>query len=688
MPIQHRSTNPLLFVTLLIVIGCNNQQSELQDRMPKKPQFGDWGIETEYFSDTLRPGDNFYQYVNEGWIEIATLPKGYSTYNAPRAVQDRVLNRITELITKQDSTSSRRAERVQSFYQSYMDRTEIENKGLGPIQDDLSTILSIQTYEQVAYWMADPRANSIFYLRVKPPLDMQGGYILSLEQYRVTGLGLPGQIYYLSEDPRYVDVRADYRDYITSTFSAANITDAERRANEVLDLETRFAGIMWDFTQLRDATLSFKNVSVDQLSETAPGFPWTTFFERRGLQDLQELNVGVGAISESASLFRKVPIDAWRSYLAFHWINAHAELMPEPFPRSAFKFFEQRLYEIDEQEPRQRQAIEFVQYHLGADVGALYVEAFFDDRHREQLDTMTYYVREAFRERLLEADWMDTGTRAEAMQKLDAIIFEIGAPEVGPDWSDIELDPQDLVGNYKKILEHGWDEDRRLIGAPITRLGDWNLFPHRIGLGYHQQYNKIFVTAAALEPPFFDPEADPAVNFGSMGQSIAHEFGHALDDQGSKFDSTGALRDWWREEATFRYNERASRLIRQFGEYEVLPDVPLSSGQMIGEIIGDLSGMSVGLRAYEMYAEDTYQGEPPVLDGFTGKQRFFLAAAQQNRTIYTDEALRNQALFASHPPAEFRVNGIVVNLDEWYDAFGVDARDELYIPEGQRVRFW
>ncbi|MEM9168539.1 MAG: M13 family metallopeptidase [Pseudomonadota bacterium] len=653
-------------------------------------QFGAWGVETVHLSDEIAPGDDFYVYVNAGWLESTPMPQGRTVYGEPWAAQARLDDEIYRIITEPDGPAAPATaeKRVRDLFRSYMNTDEIERRGLAPVLENLRAVAALETYDDVAAFMADPRSSSIFYLLIKPPVDMRGGYVLTIDQYRVTGLGLPAQDYYNSDAAPFPAMRAAYLEYVADTLARAGVDRAAERARDVLALETGFAGVMWDLARLRDAGAAFNMIPTAKLDQYAPGFPWGAYLEARGVADLQNINIGLGALQESAALFETFSVDAWRSYLAFHWLNNHADVLPEAFGAAAFAFYETTLYDVSTRAPRERRAVDFVQGRLRDDVGAVYVSKRFSSDYVQFVEEMADYVKRAFRERLLEADWMDPPTRAEALAKLDAVVFEVGEPKAGVDWSGLETAEDDLFGNVQRIADYQWAASRARIGAPVTRYGDWNMGAHRVGLGYHQQYNKIFLTAGALFAPFFDPAADPAVNFGSLGVSIAHEFGHALDDQGAKFDRRGALRDWWTPTARAGYETRIAKLKTQYGGYEVAPGVRLAAEQMIGEIVGDLVGTSVGYRAYELYAQERYDGAPPVIDGFTGAQRFFLGSAQHQRLIATDDAMRAMARRQTHPPSKFRVNGVVRNTDAWYDAFDVSQGDAMYLPPSERVRLW
>ncbi|MEM1271156.1 MAG: M13 family metallopeptidase [Bacteroidota bacterium] len=677
----------LLVLGALSAAGCG----EPPDGSSDEAAVGDWGVETVHLSDSVAPGDNFYRYVNEGWIEQTEVPPGYSFFNEPWAVQEQVLDDVDvilqEAIQAGDAASPIQ-KRVADLYQSFLDTAAVEQRGLTPIADDLEAIQAITSHDEVARWMAKPMGRSLYHLLVKPPVDMQGGYVLTVDQYRVTGLGLPAQVYYESTDAPFPDHRRAYVEYIAATLSRAGIDRGEERAEAVLALETQFAERMWDFAQLRDAGAAFNIVPVAQLTELAPGFPWEVYLDAKGVAEVSEINVGLGAIPETAALFGEIPVEDWRSFLLFHWVDMHASMLPSVFGEASFAFYDQRLYGVEEATPRSEQAVEFVERHLGDDIGRLYVERHFPKAYHEPIEEMVELIRDALRGQLLATEWMDEPTRAEALKKLEAVIVEVAEPQVGIDWAGLETRANDLAGNVARLRAYRWAGERERIGQPITRYGDWNMYPHRIGAGYHQQYNKIFLTAGALLPPFFDPAADPAVNFGAIGQTIAHEFGHALDDQGAKFDSNGALRDWWSDASRQAYEQRTAALIEQFGQYETLPGTSLQSEQMIGEIVGDLVGTSIAYRAYEQFIADKYGGEAPVLGGFTGRQRFWLGSAQHTRTVAQPEALRDMALHWSHPPAEFRVNGILANLGVWYQDFNVGPDAELYIAPADRVVLW
>ena len=653
---------------------------------------GEWGVDLEFISETVHPGDDFYLYVNEGWIEQTAIPPERGYLNEPWAVQGQVLGDVSalleELFGQSPHPQGTAERRLQDFYAAYMNASEVEQRGLVPIARGLDQIAAIEDYSDLAAFMARPLANSLFHTIIKPPVDMQGGYVLSLEQYRVTGLGLPGQIYYKSDEANYVRARELYEAHIEATLRLAGIEEASAKATQIVELETRFAHVMWDFAKLRDAGAAFDLITMEQLASRAPGFPWQTYFKAKGVGDLEHINFGIGGLTESAALFQEIPLDHWQAWAAYHWINNHADYLPDAFGQNAFEFYQRDLFGVTDRASRSARATEFIQFELGADVGALYTDRHFPPEYNAQIEVIAEYVRRAFRDQLYDTPWMDDATRAEALKKLDSAIFEFGEPQVGLDLSALETSNSDLIGNLHALRQVEWEAQTARIGQPVVRLGDWNLYPHRIGLGYHQQYNKIFITAGALLPPFYDPNADMAVNFGSIGSTIAHEFGHAFDDQGAKFDSAGALRDWWTFETREAHELRTRDLIDQFAELEVLPGVTLRSDQMIGEIVADLSGALVGHRALQLYLDEHPEEREKRLDGFTPEQRFWLGLVQKTRMVANRTALEHMAQHNSHPPMPPGVNGIVTNLEEWHRDFGVQPGHRLYRDPADRVRLW
>ena len=394
------------------------------------------------------------------------------------------------------------------------------------------------------------------------------------------------------------------------------------------------------------------------------------------------------AIRESARIFERTDVDAWASWHAFHWINNHALMLPAAFADAHFDFFQRRLAGVEQPRPRDRRAIQLVSNRLGELVGQVYVERHFPPEYREQMEELVEYLRRAFAERLETLEWMDEETRTEARAKLASFDPKIGYPDRWRDFSDLEVAADDLIGNNRRLSEWQWADSLDRLSGPV-RDWEWFMSPQTVNAYYSSTRNEIVFPAAILQPPFFDPFADPAVNFGAIGGVIGHEMGHGFDDQGSRSDADGVLRNWWTDESREQFEARTGALVAQYDAFEPLPGMNIQGALALGENIGDLGGLSIAYHAYQLYLDDHHDGEAPVIDGTTGDQRFFMAWGQVWRNLWADdEALRQQLIQGPHSPPRYRVNGVVRNVDAWYEAFGIGPEHALYLPPEERVSIW
>ncbi|HSH27256.1 MAG TPA: M13 family metallopeptidase, partial [Wenzhouxiangella sp.] len=373
---------------------------------------------------------------------------------------------------------------------------------------------------------------------------------------------------------------------------------------------------------------------------------------------------------------------------AFHWINNHAPLLSSEYQQAHFELYDQRLDGVEEQRERKKRGINFVSSRLGELVGQVYVERHFPPDYREQMMELVEYLRRAFAERLDTLAWMDDETRKEAHRKLEAFLPKIGYPEKWRDYSDVTIDAHDLIGNSHRISQWSWRDQLAKLDEPV-REWEWGMTPQTVNAYYSSTRNEIVFPAAILQAPFFDPNADSAVNFGAIGGVIGHEMGHGFDDQGSKSDADGVLRNWWTDNSRQQFEQRTGKLVEQYNGFEPIEGMHINGELTLGENIGDLGGLSIAHHAYKMYLDDHSDGKAPVLDGFTGDQRFFMAWAQVWRNLWaSEESLRNRLINDPHSPAEYRVNGIVRNLDTWYEAFDIGPDAELYLAPEDRVSIW
>lgn len=656
------------------------------DEMAASAILGSWGVETQHISETIEPGDDFFRYVNEGWLNSAEYPAGFSSLNGFTELYLQTEERIEDIIQEVAAGNPEAGSteyQIGTLYNDYLDRDRIEELGISPIQGGIDSALNAGTHEEIATLMGGLNFPSIVGFGVTIDPGDPTRYVISTGQ---SGLGLPNRDYYLRDDEPFPGHREAYVDYIAGVFDRAGIDNGRERAEAILAFETAIAEIHWTRAQVRDRIANYDLQTVEALMEYAPGFPWEAFIAAAGGEGQTEIIVNTNtAVQGLAQLYGETPLETLQSYLAFHYIDNHTALLPEAYDTASWEFYSQRLNGTEEQRPRELRAVAFVNGNFGEGLGQVYVERYFPPEYRDQMTELVEYLRRAFADRLETLEWMDDETRAEAFDKLEAFLPKIGYPEVWRDFSSIEIVEGDLIGNSHRVAEWYRADSRSRLGQPI-RQWEWFMSPQTVNAYYSSQRNEIVFPAAILQPPFFDPNADMAVNFGAIGGVIGHEMGHGFDDQGSRSDGTGLQRNWWTEFARGQFEERTSALGSQYDTFCPIEGDCVRGAQTMGENIGDLGGLSIALHAYRMYLEDNGGGED--IEGYTPEQRFFMAWAQVWRGIRTEDSMRTRLLTGVHSPNQYRTNGVVRNMDAWYEAFNVSEDDDLYLPPDQRVSIW
>jgi putative endopeptidase len=659
----------------------------------RKPALGNWGVATQHLSRSVRPGDDFFTYVNEGWMKSTKLPADSWDLGAFSELIQKNEPRIHSIIreaSKATASSGEPRQQIGDLYAAFLDTDRIEELGLSPVQGELNRILAIRTREEAARWMADPRSSSIVKINVYPDAGDKTRWLVHLDQLNPGQeiLGLPRDFYERTDGP-ISGHRAAYVAYVTETLQRARIDNPARRAADILALETKLAAPQWILEQIRDRKANYHLMTRGELAAYAPGFPWDAFLAARQVGDVKEVVLGTDtAVKAQSEIFARTPVDVWSSYLAFHWIQNQVDLLPAAFQTASPDLYG-RVTGAKDQRPRELRAIEFVNRNLGELVGKLYVARYFREESRARATELFDYLRRAFAERLAEVDWMDDQTRAEAQAKLEAFRIKIGHPKVWRDYSTISIKRDDLVGSARRIREADWSRHRSRLSQQDRDLDSlWYQTPQTVDASFSVLLNAIELPAALLQPSFFDPYADPAVNFGSIGAIIGHEMGHGFDDQGANFDGQGRIRNWWTDYSSKHFKDRTAALVGQYSAFAPIERLHLNGKLTLGENIGDLTGVSIAYRAYRLDLRDHHGGSAPVLDGFSGDQRFFLSWGQTWRYIATEDAIRHIIKYGDHPPAKYRVNGVVRNIDAWYDAFGVTPDQGLYLPPEARVRLW
>lgn len=646
------------------------------------------GIDTTTFDRSIRPQDDFFRFANGRWLQTAKIPNDRATYGAFVELDDRsreALRAILEESAAAGHPAGSIPQKVGDFYASFMDSAAVERLGIQPLRSELERIEALRDHAELPELLAhlaEIGVQSPISLYVSLDARQATRYVVYLSQ---SGLGLPDRDYYLREDEKLIAAQKAYQAYAETLLRLVGSSDPAGGAERVLTFETALAERHWDRTRNRDREATYNAFTLEQLDRNAEHFSWSTF-----LTDLQADRTPILVVRQPDyfqaldSLVATTPLETWRDYLTVKLLDAYAEYLSSEFDRARFEYRGRTLQGLAEQMPRWRRGVQATEAALGMQLGQLYVERHFRAEAKERMDELVRNLLAAFRDGIDQLEWMSPATREEAQQKLAKIRVKIGYPEVWPEHEGLEVRRGDLVGNVMRARRFQFEDMISDLGQPIDEH-KWAMTPQTVNAYYHPTLNEIVFPAAILQPPFFDVEADDAVNYGAIGAVIGHEISHGFDDQGRRSDGDGNLRDWWTPEDAAAFEARANRLAEQYSAYEPLDGMRINGRLTLGENIGDLSGLAV---AYDAYQRSLGGKEPPVINGLTGDQRFFLGWAQIWRTLYRDEALRQRLLTDPHSPGEFRVNGVLRNLDEFHAAFNVQPGDGMYLPPEERVKIW
>jgi predicted metalloendopeptidase len=647
------------------------------------------GLDPGGFDHSVRPQDDLYRYVNGGWLRTTEIPPERASYAAFIELADRVDADVLAIVEELRATPDRRqasaAQQVGDLYASMMDEARLERLGASPIREALDRIEAIRTTRELASligYLQSIGTSAAFTGVVSADMGRRSRPALNLSQ---GGTSLIGREYYLSEDPKFVDIRAGYEAYLTRIFTLTSRANPARDATAVLALETAFARAQWSAAEARDPVKTNNVYTIDRLSEEMPGFDWFAWARPQGISRATTVVIAQPSFfARFASLVPGTPIQTWKAWLAARHIVSKATYLSRDFSDAHFEFFGRTLIGQEMPRTRWRRGVSLVNTYLGEAVGKLYVERHFPPAARDSMQSLVRNLIDAYRKSIADVDWMTDATKRQALDKLAAISLKIGSPERWRDYRRLVIRPDDLVGNIARAQRFENTYRITWLTQPGTR-GEWLVTPQTVNAYYHPAINEVVFPAAILQPPFFASGADDAVNYGAIGAVIGHEIGHAFDDRGRHFDSTGAIRDWWTARDDQEYRRRVQGLVDQYNGYSPLPGVRVNGQLTLGENIGDLGGLQVAYRAYTM----SRNGKPaPVIDGLTGDQRFFMGWSQVWRSKEREGYLRQMTLSNPHPPGEYRANGPLSHIDAFYEAFDVKPGDKLYVEPGKRVRIW
>jgi putative endopeptidase len=658
---------------------------------------GDIGLDLAGVDHAVKPGDNFFDYANGNWLKTAQIPEDRSSTGTFLKIFEQTEQHTADLIRNargDHATPGSNERRIADYYAAYMDEANIEKLGLKPLQPELEAIDKIGSKQDLARVLGsrlradvDPinatnfHTQHLFGLFVTQGLEDPSHTIAYLLQ---GGLGMPSRDYYLSSDPHMAEARAKYRDYVAALLKLAGIEDPAGKAKTVIDLETKIAKAQESLLDSEDVHKANNLWSMSDFAAKAPGLDWTTYFAAAGLASQKQIDVWQpSAITGLSALVGSEPLDAWKTLLAYHSLNAAAPLLPKAFADLSFDFYGRTLQGTPQQQPRWKLAVGATNSDLGDAVGELYVKKYFPASSKAAVQQLVKNLVAAFDERIDTLSWMTPATRAKAKEKLVTLKVGVGYPESWRDYASLEIKADDPLGNHLRAAKFEYEHQKAKLDQPVDR-GEWWMTPQTVNAVNLPLQNALNFPAAILQAPFFDPKADPAANYGAIGAIIGHEISHSFDNTGAEFDAQGKLENWWTPADLAHFKSATQKLAKQFDQYEALPGLHVNGELTLGEDIADVSGLTIAWIAYHK----SLGGKPaPVIDGLTGDQRFFLAFGQAWRSKIRDAALRQRLSTDVHAPAQFRAL-TVRNLDAWYPAFDVKPGQKLYLKPDQRVKIW
>jgi putative endopeptidase len=645
-----------------------------------RPQYGTFGFDTAGMDRSVAPGDNFYQFADGTWAKNTPIPADKSNYGSFNILDDLSRERTRGIIEEQAKDPN---SRIGNAYASFMDTAAVEAKGLAAFAPWLDQIRATKAKKDLARLYSDADRLGIgipFNTFIGQDRKASDQYALNVLQ---GGLGMPDRDYYLSKDPKLAETKAKYLQHLTNMLTLSGEANAAARAKAIVDLETKIAQVHWTRAESRDATKTYNRLSLAELRKLAPGFDFPAFAEADGMNVDHVIVFQPSAYKGIAAQIRRTPLAVLKDQLLVRSLDAYSAYLPQRFDVEDFSFFGTVLNGTPQQEDRWKRAVNFTVGALGDDVSKLYVAKYFPPETKAAADQLVHNLIAAMDRRIDKLDWMSAETRTKAHAKLAAFTPKIGYPSQWRDMSALVIDRTDLLGNAMRSARFEHEYEIGKLGGPIRRW-EWGMTPMTINAYSNPTMVEIVFPAAILQPPFFDPNADPAVNYGGIGAVIGHEMSHQFDDQGAKYDLHGNLVDWWTPADAQNFQSRLDKLEQQYNAYEPLPGMHVIGKLTMGENVADLAGLTV---AHDAYIFSLGGRDPPVIDGMSADQRFYLGWAQVWRRNYREANLRQRLLTDPHSPSEQRTS-IVRNMDPWYPAFDVRAGQKLYLAPADRVRIW
>ncbi len=679
-----------LLITLalgLLLTGCGQTDKTEKETTEMAPLTS--GLFLDNMDKSVRPQDNFYNYVNGTWNKTAVIPSDRTSDGAFYELREKsrsdIKAIIDELAARSDLKSGTPEQKVSDLYNSVVDTARINSLGISPISDELAAIDNLNNKSAMSRWLGRSQqvgAGGAFHLFVSIDDKNATRYIPGLWQ---GGLGLPDRDYYFNDEENFRSIRKAYVVHMEKMFRLAGWKNPARTAQIIMDLETEIAQLHWTNVENRDSEKLYNLTTIADISQRDGAFDWSAFWDAAGIDQRYDLNINQPSyIDGFTQLFDEKSLETWKLYFKWNLLNNAAGFLSSDFDDQNFDFYNRTLSGQQEQRPRWKRGVDMVNGVLGEVVGQVYVSRHFTPEAKVRMMDLVENLRSAYGVAITNLEWMSEDTKTEALRKLAAFTPKIGYPDRWRDYTGLQVQADDLVGNISRTRLFNYQDSLAKLDEPI-RTWEWGMSPQTVNAYYSPSRNEVVFPAAILQPPFFNLEADDAVNYGGIGAVIGHEMGHGFDDQGSLYDGDGNMRNWWTEADLAEFGKRTQGLVNQYSEFEVLDDLFINGELTLGENIGDLSGVTIAYKAYHMSEASK---NSPVLDGFSGEQRFFMGFGQVWRSKYTEEELRNRVATDVHSPSEFRPIGSLSNFTPFYAAFDVQKGDKMFVTPEKRVKIW
>lgn len=647
------------------------------------------GVDMQNIDSSIRAQDDFYDHVNGKWLKNAVIPADKASWGSFNQLSERTLEQLHQIINKlaADTSKDTNKQKIYAMYNSFMDESKLEKLGVTPLNSQMAKVDSINDKKQIPALIANLNrigVNTPISIDIHQDARDSSQEIADLGQ---SGLGLPDRDYYLKDDDKNLKlIKQKYQEHITNMLSMSGDKNAKSDAAAIVKLETELAKIQWSKVENRDPVKTYNKFVLDRLPALMPLYDWDSYLTTTGLKN----KVSYIIVSQPTylqglnSVIQQTPLSVWKTYFKWHLLSSYSPLLSKSYDKTNFAFYGTVLSGIPKQEPRYKRGIRQVENTLGELLGQLYVATYFPPENKARMEKLVANLMLTYKQSITSLDWMSDETKEHAEKKLSAMTLKIGYPVKWRDYSSLEIKPDDLVGNVMRSNEFEYQRDINKLGKPVDKT-EWFMTPQTVNAYYNPEQNEIVFPAAILQPPFFNVNADDAVNYGGIGAVIGHEISHAFDDQGSQYDESGNLNNWWTKADHDRFTQKTRTLVEQYSAYSPLSGYHINGELTLGENIADNSGLSIAYKAYQL----SLKGKAaPVIDGLSGDQRLYYGWAEVWRAKVRDTQVIKGIKTDPHSPPKFRGNGTLRNQPGFYDAFGVKATDKMYLPPEKRVTIW